>query len=197
MPFVLQKAPAQIEKIETSRKRAKTSPGGGNAVNHDKQISLRIDLSHDRYTEALEWLLPGCDLFAKGMSGEDVAFKQNVTNRKKLGGLTVKIYDGEGRALVVEMQSAMPRGSNVITFGQRGSTRHMPLRIVGAVARDALPKLDDFLRADVLVDVSVQQMDLEEELKRAGKGGKGGGSGKGKGGPKLLPEAAGQMQLDS
>lgn len=169
MPFVIEKAPAEIEAVSSSRKRARKSDGQGAAPNHDKQIALRLDLSHDRYNEALEWLCPGCDRFAKEMSGEDVTYTQTVTNRKKLGKLLVKIYDGEGHSVVLDLSNAEPKGHNAITFGARGSTRFMPLKIVGSVSRDALPMLDDYLSASVLVDVAVQQMDLEEGLRAQNK----------------------------
>jgi hypothetical protein len=178
MPFVVSKAPARIESVATSNKRARKSEGEGAKPNHDKAIAIRVDLSHERYTAALESLLPGADRFAKEMSGEDVSYTQTVTNRKKLGRVTATIYDGEGHSVVLKLETATVVGQNAITFGSRGHSRWMPIRLVGAVGRDALPKLDDYLDADVLVDIAVQQLDLEEGLreqnKAKGKGKRGG-----------------------
>lgn len=185
MPFVVEKAPARIEAVATSHKRARRSEGEGQKPNHDKQITMRVDLSHERYTAALESLLPGADRFAKEMSGEDVSFTQTVTNRKRLGRVTATIYDGEGHAVVVKLETANVKGHNAITFGSRGHSRWMPLQLVGSVARDVLPKLDDYVDADVLIDIAVQQIDLEEGLREANKK-----KGKGKSGPALLTDGS-------
>lgn len=172
MPFIIEGAPGRITSCEMHNKQAKKADADmGKAPSREKKIVVELDLSHPDFMSVLDERFAGVDLLTKDMAGKSADGISLAANRG-LGDLTIEVRAIDGVAPVFKIDVAKSKGKPTLRIAKSASKVLMTITVVGSLPKSTLQTIDDYLGADVVVNVGEVQGELPldgEKPKKKGK----------------------------
>jgi hypothetical protein len=159
--FEISKAPARIERVTFAKSKPKSANDEGAGV---KKITVWVDLSKGGLLKKTAALFSDAidEATAQRIASAQGAGME-VRSKRKLGVTVVRIHAPDGGVLFESAQARVERPK--IVFGKEAKSVWLVLVAEMAIAKKAIPILDDYFKADVLVSAAVAQLDLEDEAK--------------------------------
>lgn len=165
--FALSGVPGTIISCEFNAKQARKADDVGQQPARLKTVTLLLDVSDERFMLELLKIFPGLDFTTKAMGSAEQAGAAQVRVEKKLPEISIFVGDVEGKE-VLKAEVARTKGKPTLRISAGARKLQMPLTISAGLPRSTVQKIDDYIGADVLVNVAILQSDLDDAVVDSG-----------------------------
>lgn len=149
--------PGHIESVTFSKRKPRADSESAVGVK-----KLTLWLAVEEHVTEVDALFAGVDMMLKAQAQGP---GMDMRSKAKLGAAAITVRNATGAVLFSSNTAKGDRPRLVISSEAR--TAHLVVPVEVAIPRDSLTTLEDYFKADVLVDLANAQADLEDEANAA------------------------------